>query len=93
MQKKNSVGVRVANDVTVNIVSGVLSLRGFFFFFSAAPVLTTGCLSVEVHPLTSFTQRLAKLIILAEQKPKVALTKSRGKLIQVSYSNHNRRKV
>lgn len=33
MQKKTSVGVRVANDVTVNIVSGVLSLPGFFFFF------------------------------------------------------------
>lgn len=33
MQKKTSVGVRVANDVTVNIVSGVLSLPGFFFVF------------------------------------------------------------
>lgn len=33
MQKKTSVGVRVANDVTVNILSGVLSLPGFFFFF------------------------------------------------------------
>lgn len=74
-QAKTSIDVGVANDLT--FASGVLGLTGLF---SAAPVLTTCCLSVEVHPLTSFAQRLAKLITLDKQKLNRALTNSRRKL-------------
>lgn len=73
-QEKISIGVGVANDVT--FASGVLGLSGVF---SPAPVLTT-CLSVEVHPLTSFAQGLAKQNTFEKQKQNRALTERQRKL-------------